>query len=676
MNNTNGLKNEKNGSIHETAFTDDIKKEKKPTTKNKKPTWITRSMAEEIGREEVLKRTLFELLIYVIFTIFATIYIIGFNSTAMYYMNKGLREQFLEHDFTTKNDESITFEKIRTAVDFWSYVEGHMINSFFWESTYGNGEAKDSDGMNILYENKVLGVPRIRMVKVRNDSCIVHEYFLRMFLDCYDEYSEEAEDKEKFGIGTATGWTYYDETVTKSLKYRGKIATYGGGGFYNDFSDTKVETQEIIKNLKDNMWITRGTRAVFVDFTVYNANLNIFGVAKLVFEFPSTGGVIPSDDIRTVNLIQFKTTWGIVVLICKVFSYIFILFYLLEEIREIMYFRGYYFLKFWNYVDLAIILLMLTGLIYSILNMVKVPSAVDTIKKNLKAYGNLEYVNYLEYNRVNILAIALCLIYLKAFKFLNFNRTMGQLNNTLNRCAWDILGFSIMFFIIFFAYAELGYLVFGHQVENFSTFSISMFTLLRTILGDFNYPEIEEANSVLAPIYFITYIFLVFFVLLNMFLAIINDTYSDVKTEIALAPDELQMTEYIGEKLAKLFRKWGSFRRFFPQKLKKEIKTTLREIREVLKKCGFTDMEIEMFFARYNIDPLTHIKIKDSEQFLQELKTILSSERNDGVRLEDFISQQEKLQQVENAIGRLVDQVRTLLYRLEMMENVIKERRR
>uniref|UniRef100_A0A6P7F1D4 Polycystin-2-like isoform X3 n=1 Tax=Diabrotica virgifera virgifera TaxID=50390 RepID=A0A6P7F1D4_DIAVI len=599
MNNTNGLKNEKNGSIHETAFTDDIKKEKKPTTKNKKPTWITRSMAEEIGREEVLKRTLFELLIYVIFTIFATIYIIGFNSTAMYYMNKGLREQFLEHDFTTKNDESITFEKIRTAVDFWSYVEGHMINSFFWESTYGNGEAKDSDGMNILYENKVLGVPRIRMVKVRNDSCIVHEYFLRMFLDCYDEYSEEAEDKEKFGIGTATGWTYYDETVTKSLKYRGKIATYGGGGFYNDFSDTKVETQEIIKNLKDNMWITRGTRAVFVDFTVYNANLNIFGVAKLVFEFPSTGGVIPSDDIRTVNLIQFKTTWGIVVLICKVFSYIFILFYLLEEIREIMYFRGYYFLKFWNYVDLAIIL-----------------------------------------------------------------------------CAWDILGFSIMFFIIFFAYAELGYLVFGHQVENFSTFSISMFTLLRTILGDFNYPEIEEANSVLAPIYFITYIFLVFFVLLNMFLAIINDTYSDVKTEIALAPDELQMTEYIGEKLAKLFRKWGSFRRFFPQKLKKEIKTTLREIREVLKKCGFTDMEIEMFFARYNIDPLTHIKIKDSEQFLQELKTILSSERNDGVRLEDFISQQEKLQQVENAIGRLVDQVRTLLYRLEMMENVIKERRR
>lgn len=41
-----------------------------------------------------------------------------------------------------------------------------------------------------------------------------------------------------------------------------------------------------------------------------------------------------------------------------------------------------------------------------------------------------------------------------------------------------------------------------------------MFTLLRTILGDFDYQEIEEANRILAPIYFLSYIFLVFFVLL------------------------------------------------------------------------------------------------------------------------------------------------------------------
>ena len=38
-----------------------------------------------------------------------------------------------------------------------------------------------------------------------------------------------------------------------------------------------------------------------------------------------------------------------------------------------------------------------------------------------------------------------------------------------------------------------------------------------------------QANRVLGPIFFLSYVFFVFFVLLNMFLAIINDTYSEVK---------------------------------------------------------------------------------------------------------------------------------------------------
>lgn len=51
---------------------------------------------------------------------------------------------------------------------------------------------------------------------------------------------------------------------------------------------------------------------------------------------------------------------------------------------------------------------------------------------------------------------------------------MTQLSSTLARCAADILGFAIMFFIVFFAYAQLGYLLFGTEVESFSTFNKCM----------------------------------------------------------------------------------------------------------------------------------------------------------------------------------------------------------
>lgn len=55
------------------------------------------------------------------------------------------------------------------------------------------------------------------------------------------------------------------------------------------------------------------------------------------------------------------------------------------------------------------------------------------------------------------------------------------------------------------------------QVENYSTFGASMFTLLMTILGEFDYEEIQEVDDILAPIYFVSFIFLVFFVLLVHF---------------------------------------------------------------------------------------------------------------------------------------------------------------
>jgi hypothetical protein len=63
-------------------------------------------------------------------------------------------------------------------------------------------------------------------------------------------------------------------------------------------SSVKNESLNIVTELMENLWISRGTRAVFLDFTVYNANLNLFCVVSLLFEFPATGGTIPSGTFR------------------------------------------------------------------------------------------------------------------------------------------------------------------------------------------------------------------------------------------------------------------------------------------------------------------------------------------------------------------------------------------
>jgi len=40
-------------------------------------------------------------------------------------------------------------------------------------------------------------------------------------------------------------------------------------------------------------------------------------------------------------------------------------------------------------------------------------------------------------------------------------------------------------------------------------------------------------------------VFFVFFILLNMFLAIINDTYSEVKADISTQKNEFEMSDYL-----------------------------------------------------------------------------------------------------------------------------------
>lgn len=83
---------------------------------------------------------------------------------------------------------------------------------------------------------------------------------------------------------------------------------------------------------------------------------------------------------------------------------------------------------------------------------------------------------FLEYSMLFTFSPSLVLPWpLQIFKYISFNKTMTQLSSTLARCAKDILGFAIMFFVVFFAYAQLGYLLFGTQVENFSTFVKCMY---------------------------------------------------------------------------------------------------------------------------------------------------------------------------------------------------------
>ncbi|XP_075735913.1 polycystin-2 isoform X2 [Rhipicephalus microplus] len=625
-------------------------------------------------------------------------------SPTMYYQTKVMSDLFLD---STYKDNTSNLRGSTNLDNFWSFVEDVMLGALYWENWYNN-QSTLADDRNILYENRLLGSPRIRQLRVRNDSCNVHSDFKKAITQCFDNYSPHFEDKSPFGLMNGTAWTYHTEKDLNGADHWGLLSSYSGAGYYADLGITKEAATQVMADLKENLWIGRATRAVFLDFTVYNANVNLFCVIKLVFEFPATGGMIPSWSFRTVKLLRYVSVSDYFIMACEFFFTLFILYYIVEEVLEIKSNRTSYFKSIWNILDILVILISLVCIGFSIYRTVMVNKLLAGLLDKPDEFADFGRLGFYQTQFNNAVALAVFFAWIKVFKYISFNKTMTQLSSTLSRCSKDVAGFSIMFFIVFFAFAQLGYLLFGTQIQGFSSFVNAVFTLLRLILGDFDFEEMEAANRVLGPIYFLSYVFFVFFVLLNMFLAIINDTYAEVKSEISQQKNEFELVDYFKKGYNSILGKLGKRDQIvdIQNALKMadtnhDNKLTFDEVRKTLKAQNFSDMEIEMLFSKYDVDGNRELNEQETKEMMAHLegqKVLLDEEiqrektsGNDnasggggggsggggdgGISSEELTILTRRVDRMEHSIGSIVSKIDAVLVKMETMEKAKANRR-
>ncbi|XP_059408751.1 polycystin-2-like isoform X2 [Carassius carassius] len=678
--------------------------------------WDTRLLGESnSNREMYLKTVLREMITYILFLVILCILTYGMVSSNMYYYTKVMSQLFL--DTPLASGEPTTFKTLSTMEDFWKFTEGPFLDGMYWELWY-NGKSLPENQSLIYYENLLLGVPRLRQLKVHNESCSVHEDLRDEVYDCYSVYSPANEYKSPFGPKNGTAWRYSEESSLGESSYWGQVSTYGGGGYYQDLSRTREKSASQLQELKNNLWLDRGTRAVFLDFSIYNGNVNLFCIVRLLVEFPATGGAMTSWQFQTVGLIRYVSSWDYFVGMCEVAFCLFVLYYLVEEVLEIRLHRLRYFKSLWNCLDVVIVALSVPAIIMNICRTSAVSHRLHFLLENHNTYPNFEPLARLQVHFNNLAAIIVFLSWVKLFKFINFNKTMNQLSTTMSRCAKDLMGFSIMFFIVFLAYAQLAYLVFGTQVNDFSTFQACIFTQFRIILGDFDFSEIEEADSVLGPIYFTTFVFFIFMILLNVFLAIINDTYSEVKADMAQQRSEMEITDLIkkgyNRAMVKLKLKKTSINDI-PDSLHQAAgKLSVDELRQDLRGKGHSDAEIEAIFAKYDLDGDQELTEHEHQQMRDDLEKerdldlehsslprpvsgrSLSRSQDDseedddedsghssrrrgsssgGMSYEEFQVLVRRVDRMEHSIGSIVSKIDAVIMKLEVMERAKMKRR-
>jgi len=120
-------------------------------------------------------------------------------------------------------------------------------------------------------------------------------------------------------------------------------------------------------------------------------------------------------------------------------------------------------------------------------------------------------------------------MYFKVFKYLSHVPRMDSILVTVSSCAFDLFLFFIMFSIIMFGFTAAFYIVFGPYMEDYRSLSSAFGTLIRILLGDFDYQSMDAVDGTMAPLLFYTFIFVGFMLLMNMFLAIVCDSFAEVK---------------------------------------------------------------------------------------------------------------------------------------------------
>jgi hypothetical protein len=129
-------------------------------------------------------------------------------------------------------------------------------------------------------------------------------------------------------------------------------------------------------------------------------------------------------------------------------------------------------------------------------------------------------------------SLSAILTWIKLFKFLSFFPQMSIFTKTLSLSASHLGVFFIVVIVVLIGSAQGFCLAFGADVDGFRDPFISVITIALFTVGKFDYEKLIWSQRWLGPVLFWVYIFLVFFVMMSVFIAILSEGYEAAKSAI------------------------------------------------------------------------------------------------------------------------------------------------
>lgn len=462
--------------------------------------------------------------------------------------NQRTFEAYVRRRFDTA--AAVPLSKVESATTFWQYIDRS-----FMPGLYGNGTAKyfypgatvdkflEIDGANRLF-----GVARLRMLKIqRNSECLVQKALKSAFPACYGAYMVGTEDNAAYGPpDSRTGANIFQYRKEPSgTQVTGKVATYGTGGFMQAFTSRYNETLTAVRMMERYSFFGPGTRAVFLDFTVYNFNLGCYAVCQILFEVTPDGDWLNTFNVevliqRHLSPIASRSTGDWLALLGEIILILFVLRYLLEEASEFVGFRGWrpyikfeYFEDAWNLLDWLNLILILVTLGYKVSTWGLASSVQvyvgDPAKQGLNTFTDLSGVAANVRNIHRLLAFNTVLTWFKAVKYISILPYITTFMETVSMSQRSLISFLSVFWSFLFGFTLAYHFAFGERVATFATPWRSLVFLFRTFLGNGDMTVVYNSAPLTGSLLIILYVLAMFFVILNLFYSLMINGLADVR---------------------------------------------------------------------------------------------------------------------------------------------------
>lgn len=315
----------------------------------------------------------------------------------------------------------------------------------------------------------------------------------------------------------------------QGVPYWGQVSVYGGGGYIADMEINRPVSKRVIHELRDNRWIDKQTRVVFLEFTVYNPFVNLFCWTNIVFEYLPEGGILPTM-VNKVFKLYFEDSFAGGVMVVAFFIFIAISVVIAGTFAVAVYkHRRLHFRSLTSCVEGALIVFAFAVIIlyFSMYFMAK--KTIAKFHANGRKYtqfhpvvATYDLLRYMFGFLVFVATVRLLLM----LRIMKNVRIFGMtLRSTLKPFAFFFLQFSF----IYMAFSHLAHIIFCRHLYGYMSLQKTFLSLIAFAIKQHNLSDMLESSPALGTIFYISYVLVVSLGVMNIFIATIVHYHHQVR---------------------------------------------------------------------------------------------------------------------------------------------------